>query len=62
MTEQAIFDFLKKNLTVNVDADSYGRNYETPGGITVNVSLWLTNPATGKPEAIGNGSGSLQDD
>lgn len=57
MDNQAIFEFLRDNLAVNVnhtDGGSYG--YGSP---SVEVTISLRNPTTGQYEVIASGSDSL---
>lgn len=56
MDKQEIFDFLKENLSLSIDAKHTGAYYESRAYVSLDATLVLKNPATGEAEMIGSSS------
>lgn len=57
--QQEIFDYLKANLSIEVDVNECSSNYTEPAYTEVIASITLINPETGKGEVIARSSGSF---
>lgn len=54
-----LFNYLKENLTIDVDCYENWGYYEN-GEVSVAVNLYLTNPETGNKELIGSSTGTAR--
>lgn len=57
VTRKVLFDYLKENLTIDVDCCENWGYYEN-GEVSVTVNLYLKNPETGNNELVSSSTGN----